>query len=185
MARRLPLVLLFVSLCLGWYFLVGFIDRGALIHNSPAISTPCLSEYLPRGTIHIPEGAPIPPRGDYVFIPLGLECSFIMLDGSTQRSFHPHYAQTTIALLPAFAVLVWGVVKVASFRRGEKCDGASGGTVSVPPRTYRVSVDYINLGSVDAEEITGDDQLRSHAQHSRSAAATTQYIFHPILGRHP
>lgn len=36
--------------------------------------------------------------------------------------------------------------------------GASGGRVNVPPGTYRVSVDYLNLGSIDADEITGDDR---------------------------
>jgi hypothetical protein len=36
--------------------------------------------------------------------------------------------------------------------------GLSGGTVNVPPGAYRVSVDYINLGSVDLDELTGDDR---------------------------
>jgi len=37
-------------------------------------------------------------------------------------------------------------------------NGLSGGTVHVPPGRYFVSVDYLNLGSIDAEELTGDDR---------------------------
>ena len=36
--------------------------------------------------------------------------------------------------------------------------GLSGGTVSVPPGAYRVSVDYINVESVDVDGLTGDDR---------------------------
>lgn len=66
MARRLPVVVLLVSLCIGWYFLVAAVDRGFMIHNSPAISYPCLSnDNLPARSIYTPEGAPFLPGGDY------------------------------------------------------------------------------------------------------------------------
>lgn len=37
-------------------------------------------------------------------------------------------------------------------------NGLSGGTVHVPPGRYFVSVDYLNLGSIDPNEIGGDDR---------------------------
>ena len=36
--------------------------------------------------------------------------------------------------------------------------GLSGGTAHVPPGRYFVSVDYLNLGSIDPNEIGGDDR---------------------------
>lgn len=126
MARKLPLVVLLLSLCLGWYFLVSAIDRGLLAHNSPSISDPCLSgENLPSGTIHTPEGAPIPPDGGYVFVPMGLECTYTMKDGSVQRAFHPRYVQMTIAVVPAFALLMWSARKTTSSRRGKNATSLS------------------------------------------------------------
>jgi hypothetical protein len=37
-------------------------------------------------------------------------------------------------------------------------NGLSGGTVHVPPGRYLVSVDYLNLGSIDPDELSGDDR---------------------------
>jgi hypothetical protein len=37
-------------------------------------------------------------------------------------------------------------------------NGLSGGTVHVPPGTYRVLVEYLNLGSIDDLGIEGDDR---------------------------
>jgi hypothetical protein len=47
-----------------------------------------------------------------------------------------------------------GVVKVS----GPTDNGLSGGTVEVPPGTYRVEVQYLNLGSVAEDGIEGDDR---------------------------
>lgn len=41
---------------------------------------------------------------------------------------------------------------------GSTDNGLSGGTLHVPPGTYLVSVDYLNLGSIDADGITGNDR---------------------------
>jgi hypothetical protein len=47
-----------------------------------------------------------------------------------------------------------GVVEVS----GPTDNGLSGGTVEVPPGTYNVEVQYLNLGSVAADGIEGDDR---------------------------
>lgn len=47
-----------------------------------------------------------------------------------------------------------GVLKVS----GPTDNGLSGGTVEMPPGTYRVEVQYFNLGSVVADGIEGDDR---------------------------
>lgn len=41
---------------------------------------------------------------------------------------------------------------------GPTDNGLSGGTVEVPPGTYSVEVQYLNLGSVAADGIEGDDR---------------------------
>lgn len=47
-----------------------------------------------------------------------------------------------------------GVLEVAGITDG----GASGGTLNVPPGDYRVNIDYLNLDSMDAEQISGEDR---------------------------
>ena len=47
-----------------------------------------------------------------------------------------------------------GVLEVS----GPTDNGLSGGTVEVPPGRYRVEVEYLNLGSVAADGIEGDDR---------------------------
>ncbi|MDQ4504319.1 hypothetical protein [Sinomonas sp. ASV322] len=41
---------------------------------------------------------------------------------------------------------------------GVSDNGASGGTIEVAPGTYWISVDYLDLGSIAADEISGDDR---------------------------
>lgn len=126
MAKKLPFVVLLVSLCIGWYFLVAAVDRGLMIHNSPAISYPCLSsDNLPADSIYTLEGAPVPPGGDYVFVPMGLECTYSMKDGSQLQVFHPRYVQMTVADIPAFALVIWGARKATYSRRGKNATSLS------------------------------------------------------------
>jgi hypothetical protein len=47
-----------------------------------------------------------------------------------------------------------GAVEVS----GPTDNGLSGGTLEVPPGTYNVEVQYLNLGSVAADGIEGDDR---------------------------
>ena len=47
-----------------------------------------------------------------------------------------------------------GILEVS----GPTDNGLSGGALQVPPGTYLVSVDYLNLGSIHADGITGDDR---------------------------
>ena len=47
-----------------------------------------------------------------------------------------------------------GILEVS----GPTDNGLSGGTIGVPPGTYRVEVQYLNLGSVDADGIEGEDR---------------------------
>ncbi|GAB5080340.1 hypothetical protein [Arthrobacter sp. AD-310] len=47
-----------------------------------------------------------------------------------------------------------GVVQVS----GPTDNGLSGGSVQVPPGTYRVEIQYLNLGSVAGDGIEGDDR---------------------------
>lgn len=118
MVGRHPFLVLAIFFCLSWFVLVGFLDRGLLNHNAGGISGLCLGEYLPAGTIHNPEGSPVPPRGEYAFLPLGIECTFTMTDGTHQQSIHPRLTQIILGALPAAAVLAWGVARAsASIRR--------------------------------------------------------------------
>ena len=47
-----------------------------------------------------------------------------------------------------------GILEVS----GSTDNGLSGGTLHVPSGTYLVSVDYLNLGSIDPDGITGNDR---------------------------
>lgn len=98
--------LLAAVLAIAWYGFVGLLDRGLMIRQLPSITSPCLSEHMPPGTLHSPEGIP-PPGGGYVFVPLGLQCIYTMTDGSTMQSFHPRPAQTAIAGLPIVLTVIW------------------------------------------------------------------------------
>jgi hypothetical protein len=122
MSEKWRRFLLAAVLSITWYGVVGLIDRGLMIRQLPSITWPCLSEHLPPGTIHNPEGQPVPPEGDYVFVPLGLQCTYTMTDGSTTQSFHPRYIQTAIAGLPFVLTLVWTArsLRTSSKTTGEK-----------------------------------------------------------------
>lgn len=97
-----------------------------------------------------------------------VEAMFIQGEGyiavGTARAFHAPVLVRSDASAPAAGSIdrtAQGVLALPSGTlvvSGVTDGGARGGTVSVAPGTYRVSVDYINLGSVDAEEITGDDR---------------------------
>ena len=97
-----------------------------------------------------------------------LEDMFIQGDGyiavGTKRRF---YASVTVRVLEGDAPAVnadrtqrgtlsvpSGVLEVSGVTDG----GLSGGSLTVPPGEYRVRVDYLNLDSVDADEIEGDDR---------------------------
>jgi hypothetical protein len=84
------------------------------------VSVLCLNEHLPAETIHNPEGSPFLPAGKYTYMPLGIECTFTMTDGTTQRSFHPRYTETLIAGVPIFMSLLWGLGQLISFGRTSK-----------------------------------------------------------------
>ena len=115
MLARHPFVVVAVALAVAWYFLVGAVDRALINRQLTSVSIVCLDEYLPRGTIHNSEGQPRPPRGEYTFFPLGLDCTFTMNNGTTQSSFHPRYPQIVLGTFP-LAGLVVGVT-VASLRK--------------------------------------------------------------------
>lgn len=105
--------LLAAVLSIMWYGFVGLVDRGAMMRLEHSITAPCLNKHLPEGTIHNPENSP-PVGGDYVFLPLGLYCSYTMTDGSTVESFHPRYIQTIVAGLPIVLTIIF---KARSRRR--------------------------------------------------------------------
>jgi hypothetical protein len=116
MAERWRPFLLAAVLSIMWYGFVGLVDRGALIRLEHSITAPCLTKHLPEGTIHSPENSP-PVGGDYVFLPLGLYCSYTMTDGSTVESFHPRHVQTIVAGLPIVLTVIF---KARSRRRSSK-----------------------------------------------------------------
>jgi hypothetical protein len=114
--RKWRLFTIVVLLSLGWYLFFALLDR-ATVSQMTTVSGICLNEYLPPGTIHSPEGHPFLPAGEYTFMPLGIDCTFTMADGSTQRSFHPRYGATLIAGVPILMSLLWGVWQFISFAR--------------------------------------------------------------------
>lgn len=121
MGSNRQVALIAAVLSLGWFLVVGFIDRGLLDRNGP-MSLICLNEYLPPGTVHNPEGWPSLPVAEYRFIPLALECTFRMTDGSTTESFHPRAAQSAIAGLPLLLTLIWIAVTMGRLPRTPKKD---------------------------------------------------------------
>ena len=108
-------------LAFGWYFFVGLFDQLLMNHTDIGASNVCLSRYLPPNTIHNPEGWPSMPLGSYRVVPLGIDCTFTMEDGSAVRSFHPRYYTTAWAALPLAPVLFCGAWMLASdlHRRSE------------------------------------------------------------------
>lgn len=119
MAEKWRPFLLAAVLSILWYGFVGLVDRGAVMRLEHSITMPCLRD-LPRGTIHSPENSP-PVGGDYVFLPLGLYCSYTMTDGSTVESFHPRYIQTIVAGLPIVLTIIF---KARSRRRSSETTDA-------------------------------------------------------------
>jgi hypothetical protein len=107
--------LLAAVLSIMWYGTVGLVDRGLMIRQESALSTPCLRD-LPEGTIHNPENYP-PVTARYVFLPLGLYCSYTMTDGSGLESFHPRYVQTIVGGLPIVLTVIF---KARSRRQSSK-----------------------------------------------------------------
>lgn len=104
-------------LSVWWCFLVGWADRGEMVRKGGGPSSECLIEHLPEGTIYTPEGAPYLPRGTYSFFPpLGYECAFEMVDGSTVRSFHPDTGATLIGVTPMIYSLGYGVWAFGRYR---------------------------------------------------------------------
>lgn len=119
--RRLGIFLAFFLLSALWCFLVGWADRGDMIRRVGGPSHECLNEHLPEGTIHTPEGGPYPPRGTYSFLPpLGYECAFEMVDGSTVRSFHPDTGATLIGVTPMIYSLSYGLWALHRYRTEEQ-----------------------------------------------------------------
>lgn len=101
---------------LAWYLFIAVLDRATVRQMTP-VSVTCLNEHLPTGTIHNPEGSPFLPAGEYTYMPLGIQCTFTMIDGSTQRSFHPRYIETLIAVVPLSVSLLGGTWLLISFIR--------------------------------------------------------------------
>jgi hypothetical protein len=122
MAEKWRPFLLAAVLSIMWYGFVGLIDAGLLVRQESALSAPCLRD-LPEGTIHSPEGTPVSPKGEYRFVPLGLQCTFKMTDGSTVESFHPRYVQTVVAGLP---MVLTAIFKARSRGRSSKHAEAKG-----------------------------------------------------------
>lgn len=114
--RKWRVFTIVVLLSLGWYLFFALLDR-ATVRSMTPVSVLCLNEHLPPDTIHNPEGAPFLPAGHYTYLPLGIECTFTMTDGSTQRSFHARYAETLITGVPIFISLLWGAWQFVSFAR--------------------------------------------------------------------
>ncbi|WP_159620285.1 hypothetical protein [Arthrobacter zhaoguopingii] len=107
MILRLGAFLLALVLSIGAYFVLAYLNGAALAHPGTGISGICLDE-RPEGTIYAPEGAPSLPAGTFTTFPFGIECEYIMEDGSTIHTAYPHYPPTVAAALPLAATLAWG-----------------------------------------------------------------------------
>jgi hypothetical protein len=114
--KRWRVCVIAVLLSLSWYVFFALLDRATVRQMTP-VSGHCLNEHLPPDTVHNPEGSPFLPAGKYTYVPLGIECTFSMIDGSTQRSFHPRYAETFIASLPLFVSLLWTLGQFTSYAK--------------------------------------------------------------------
>lgn len=67
---------------------------------------------------------------------------------------------------------------------GPTDNGLSGGTVEVPPGTYRVEVGYFNLGSVDPSGIEGEDRYMSTLTKARRLVRSRRRVCSPFPARH-
>jgi hypothetical protein len=74
----------------------------------------------------------------------------VLIRMDSDRSLHGSVDKTMQGILEVPS----GQVQVS----GPTDNGLSGGTVEVPPGTYSVEVQYLNLGSVAADGIEGDDR---------------------------
>lgn len=108
MTRKMILFLTCVILSVAWYLAVGAFDRLIMSHDHQTFSQYCYSEHLPADTVHNPEGFPSAPGGTYEFVPLGVECTFVMVDGTIADSFYVRYYPMVLAVIPGTATLIWG-----------------------------------------------------------------------------
>lgn len=108
MTRKMVVFLTCAILSAAWYLAVGTFDRLIMSHNHQTFSQYCYSEHLPSGTVHNPEGFPSAPVGTYEFAPLGVECTFVMADGTIANSFYVRYYPLVLACIPGTAALIWG-----------------------------------------------------------------------------
>ena len=74
----------------------------------------------------------------------------VLIRLNSERSFTGSVDKTAEGILEVPS----GVLEVS----GPTDNGLSGGSVEVPPGTYRVEVQYLNLGSVAADGIEGEDR---------------------------
>ncbi len=108
MTRKTVMFLACVIFSVAWYLAVGAFDRLIMSHNHQTFSQYCYSEHLPAGTMHNPEGFPSAPEGTYQFAPLGVDCTFVMADGTVDDTFYVRYYPMFLACIPGTATLMWG-----------------------------------------------------------------------------
>jgi hypothetical protein len=118
MSRNIGIFLLAAILSGLWYISLGYADSAAITDQENSIVSVCLHN-RPEGSIHTPEGGSSPPRSEYTYFPLGLECEFAMTDGSTQISKFSKYGLTIGAALPMVSTVLWFSLIVARHRRSK------------------------------------------------------------------
>lgn len=82
MRRRIVAFVVITALCVGWYFFVA-LGHNALTMRHGGQGAICASQ-LPLGTIHAPERSI---WSKHHLVPLGVECRYTMIDGSTATTF--------------------------------------------------------------------------------------------------
>jgi hypothetical protein len=113
--KRGLILLIALTLSIGWYFFVGVFDRQLAIHQYTGLTVVCLHDYQPEGRVASPEGGPRSPKASYDFFPLGIHCQFTITGGPDVQSFHPRPA-LVLATLPLAMIIGWGAWKLMRAR---------------------------------------------------------------------
>jgi hypothetical protein len=131
MSRKIGILLLAIGLSVLWYFSIAMIASWTLNRDAGGVSSICLDEKLPEGTIYDPAVTPYP-GGDSTTFPIGFDCVFEMTDGSTLITVHPSWSGMVVAVLPTAATLVWGT-SLFSRRPGSDPGTAAPKERPIPP----------------------------------------------------
>lgn len=121
MNKRGLILLIALTLSIGWYFFVGVFDRQLAIHQYTGLTAVCLHDYAPEGRVASMEGGPRSPKASYDFFPLRIHCQFTITGEPDVQSSHPRPALIW-ATLPLAMTIGWGAWMLRTTRGRNRQD---------------------------------------------------------------